>query len=130
MSGIIELMLQKKPFVSSGAATENQIKEAESKLGVKFSKEYKEYLSVFGTASYYGHELTGICADDASINVIDVTLAERSCFTNIPHGWYVIEQTHLDGIVIWQDEQGCIYKATPKKIIKSYDSLKEYIDME
>ena len=127
MSDVIKLMLQKNPFVSSGAVTEKQIKEAENRLGVKFSKDYKEYLSVFGTASYYGHELTGICADDASINVVDVTLAERTCFTNIPDEWYVIEQTHMDGIVIWQDEKGCLYKATPKKVEKICDSLQEYV---
>lgn len=130
MSDIIKLMLQKKPFVSSGAVTEKQIKEAENRLGVKFSKDYKEYLSAFGTASYYGHELTGICMDDASINVVDVTLAERTCFTNIPDEWYVIEQTHMDGIVIWQDEKGCLYKATPKKIKKICDSLQEYVVAE
>lgn len=130
MSGIIELMLQKKPFVSSGAVNERQIEEAENKLGVKFSKEYKEYLLAFGTVSYYGHELTGVCVDDASINVVDVTLAERNFCTNIPEGWYVIEQTHMDGIVIWQDEQGCIYKAISGKIDKIHNSLKEYVAME
>lgn len=130
MSDIIELMLQKKPFISSGAVTEQQISEAESKLNVKFAKDYKKYLSVFGTASYYGHELTGICNADSSINVVDVTLEERNCFANIPRGWYVIEQTHMDGIVFWQDEQGYIYKVTPLEIIKTYESLREYISEE
>lgn len=127
MSDIIELMLQKKPFVFSGAVTEKQISKAECSLNVKFAEEYKEYLSAFGTASYYGHELTGICDVDTSINVVDVTLAERSFFPNIPKGWYVIEQAHIKGIVFWQDEQGSIYKVTPSETIKMYDSLKEYV---
>lgn len=130
MNDIIELMLQKKPFISSGALTEQQISEAESKLNVKFAKDYKKYLSAFGTVSYYGHELTGICDVDTSINVVEVTLEERNRFANIPRGWYVIEQTHMDGIVFWQDEQGCIYKVTSLEIIKMYDSLREYISEE
>lgn len=130
MSRIIELMSQKKPFISSGGVTEKQINEAENILGVRFAKEYREYLAVFGTASYYGHELTGIRAGVPSLNVVDVTLEEKEYFTNIPDGWYVIEQTHMDGIVIWQDEDGKVYQAVPKHAVKICDSLSEYVSLE
>ena len=127
MSKIVELMLQKKPFVFSGEITEEQIKDAEEKLGVRFAEDYREYVAVFGTASYYGHELTGICTSDSSVNVIDVTVAEREFISNIPNGWYVIEQTHVDGIVIWQDEKGRVYRASFGKWDKIFDSLVEYV---
>ena len=98
----------------------NQNKQTETKTyqyvyGVSFKKALQTY--------FFGY-------DDASINVVDVTLAERNFCTNIPEGWYVIEQTHMDGIVIWQDEQGCIYKAISGKIDKIHNSLKEYVAME
>lgn len=130
MSRIIDVISQMNMFISSGAVSENQIKEAEDKLEIRFSEEYKEYISAFGTLSYYGHELTGICEGDASINVVDVTLAERLYFPNIPQEWYVIEQTHFDEIVIWQDTEGRIYRATPYNIDKICDSLKEYITVD
>ena len=129
MSEIVKLLSQKKPFLFSGGVSEEQIHEAESKLEVKFAKEYTEYLLAFGTASYYGHELTGICDKNSSINVVDVTLEERNFFANIPKEWYVIEQTHMDGIVIWQDREGYIYKATPQKIVLIHNSLKEYVEI-
>lgn len=114
-------------LISSGAVDENEIMKVEDTLGVKFADEYRAYISNFGTASFYGHELTGICEGDASINVVDVTLEERAYFPNIPRGWYVVEQTHIDGIVIWQDEDGCIYRATPNSVVKICNSLREYI---
>lgn len=130
MSEIVKLLSQKKPFLFSGAVNEEEIQEAESKLGIKFAKEYREYLAVFGTASYYGHELTGICDKNVALNVVDVTLEERNFFSNIPRDWYVIEQTHMDGIVIWQDREGFIYKAMPGKITLIHNSLEEYVGSE
>lgn len=129
MNNIIEILSQKEMFISSGKVKEELVKEAESKLGLNFSKEYRKYLCSFGTASYYGHELTGISDIDSSINVVDVTLSERNFFTNIPNTWYVIEQIHMDGIVIWQDEQGNIFRTMPNKTaIKIFDSLVAYIE--
>lgn len=130
MEDIVKIMSNMDMFISSGAVDENEIKVAEERLGLKFSDEYKEYVLAFGTASYYGHELTGICEGDDSVNVVAVTLAERPFFTNISKDWYVIEQTHIDGIVIWQELNGGIYKATSQNVTKICNSLKEYIVAE
>ena len=129
MSKIIDVVKELPELISTGAADSIEIESAENELDLKFASEYKEYLLAFGTASYYGHELTGICAKDSSINVVDVTLEERAFFTNVSKEWYVIEQIHIDGIVIWQDEKGCIYEATPQKIVLLYNSLKEYVEI-
>lgn len=130
MKEIIEIMSNMKKFISSGAVDINSVKIAEERLKVKFSDEYKEYVMAFGSASYYRHELTGICKGDKAIDVVEVTLAERTFFPNIPKEWYVIEQTHIDGIVVWQDSNGNIYKATPQQFVKICDSLKEYVIAE
>ena len=120
--------LKSKPFFKSfkGASNE-EIKKAEESLRVSFSKEYKLYLSKCGFATYEGHELTGICKAKR-LNVVDVTINERTISQNIPENWYVIEQLNIDGIVIWQSETGEIYQTSPeKKPLKIYDSLAEYI---
>ena len=60
----------------------------------------------------------------------DVTKEEREKMPDVPQSWYVIEQAHIDGIVIWQSGDGDIYQTipgyNPQKIA---DSLAEYIDM-
>ncbi len=129
MKDIIETLSKKKLFVSSGEVTEESIKEAEVRLGLNFAEEYKEYIRLFGTVSYYGHELTGISKNEPLLDVINVTLAEREFWKDIPNGWYVVEQTHVDGIVMWQDEKGNIFRTMPNKPAKKiFDSLCEYIE--
>ena len=42
---------------------------------------------------------------------------------------YVIEQTHIDGIVIWQSASGAIFQTIlGSKTRKIYESLPKYIE--
>lgn len=122
-------LLKRKPFFKSfkGASNE-EIKKAEEALMVSFSKEYKIYLMKCGFATYEGHELTGICKAKR-LNVVDVTRYERELTPDVPQTWYVIEQLNIDGIVIWQSENGDIYQTAPNvEPLKISNSLAEYID--
>ena len=71
--------------------------------------------------------MTGFSAD-ANLSVVDVTIENKKKNPSIPAMLYVVEETHIDGIVIWQDKTGAIYKteykAPPKK---EYNSLMEYV---
>jgi len=123
-------VLKKKPcFQSYTPATKDYIENAEKNLSLKFTSEYKNYITTLGFATYEGHELTGFCKAKR-LNVIDVTLMEREYINNLPADWYVVEQLNMDGVVIWQSKTGEIYQtcpgSEPKKIC---DSLAEYIDM-
>ena len=104
-----------------------EIQKAEIKLGISFSEEFRDYLLTYGFASIDGHEFTGLgCIP--YLNVVDVTLDEQKYNPNIPHSWYVIEETHIDGIIIWQDATGSIYQS--KQLlsgIKIADSFESYI---
>lgn len=127
MGNIVLSIRQKGKFVSLQGVSEKKIEEAEEKLKVKFSNDFKEYVSEFGAVSYVGHELTGICNEPA-LDVVQVTINEREFFEDISADWYVIEQTHIDGIVIWQTSEGGVYKVAPNtKPIKICNSLIEYI---
>lgn len=124
---IVDCLKEKEAFISLQGADEQAIENSEQALGVKFAKEYKNYVKAFGAASYYGHELTGVCNAPA-IDVVAVTTQERDFSGDIPADWYVIEQAHIDGIVFWQDKKGFIHKTGPgKKPVKVCDSLLEYI---
>ena len=128
MSTFTDKFAKMKEFRSRTPASAEQIKEAEVALGLSFAKEYKEYLSTFGCASIYGHEFTGICSA-SRLNVVTVTDEQKSFDAGIPDDWYVIEETNIDGIVIWQNAKGGIYSKAPnreaERIAKSFS---DYLD--
>ena len=127
MKDIIGILKEKQSFYSLGAATAEAVREAEQKLDLEFTDEYKQYVKTLGAVSFEGHELTGVC-DSKRLNVVDVTAQERSYCSEIPKDWYVIEQTNMDGITIWQASDGVVFLAAPgKKPQKLANSLAEYV---
>lgn len=74
-----------------------------------------------------GIELTGI-AKSAHRNVVNQTKQERELNSKIPNSMYVVENTGVDGIIIWQDTNGGIYQSSPNTEPKKVaESLSEYI---
>ena len=103
------------------------IKQAEVALGLKFADDYKEYLQQFGAVSCGGHELTGF-SEDANLDVVKVTVKNRESNPNVKMPLYVVEETHIDGIVIWQSESGEVFKAEYKDTpVKIFESFTEYV---
>ena len=126
MSGFAEKLSKMKAFRSRKPASVRQIEDAESELGIIFADEYREYLLTYGAASVFGHEFTGI-SSNSRISVIDVTIEERK-LNNSCGNLYVTEQTNTDGIVIWQDSRGNVYKTQPGTVAKKIcSSLSEYL---
>jgi hypothetical protein len=127
MSEFVKQLRLKPDFHAMSGADSEQVKKAEQALGLRFSADYREYLSAFGVASFDGHELTGIC-DFPRLNVVDVTIEQRAFGTDIPADLYVIEQANIDGIVIWQSGTGEVYQSMPNMPpAKWHDSLREYL---
>lgn len=126
MSEIIEILKNAPEYIGGAGRTWEEIKNAEQQLGIEFAPDYKCYLKEIGLACFDGHELTGICKS-ARLNVVDVTISQRELYHEA-YSWYVVEETNIDGIVIWQDEIGEIYQTGPgcqsKKI---FNSMREYI---
>lgn len=120
--------LQKKPgFISMSPATNDQIQQAEAQLGLTFSDDYKAYVGTYGSASFDGHELTGISAAPY-LDVVLVTLEEREKYPEIPADWYVIEQLHIDDVSIWQSSSGEVFQLLPgEKPLLLGDSLVSYV---
>lgn len=129
MSALTQKMASMKSFRSRTSATKEQIKAAEDELGLIFAKEYKDYLAEFGCASIYGHEFTGICKS-ARLDVVQATIKQREISEDIPCDWYLIEETNIDGITVWQDSKGVIYTKVPNCIAeKASYSFLEYIEL-
>ena len=127
MSQIIDVIKTLPKLARVGHIADEIIKDAERQLSLNFSKEYKEYLSEFGAISAKGIELTGIIEVDYC-NVVSVTKQEWNLNPSVPHTMYVVENTFVDGVIIWQNSDGEIYASrpnnSPKLIAKS---LAEYI---
>ena len=62
-------------------------------MGVRFAKDYFQYVTQIGVASFDGHELTGICQSNR-LDVVSVTRRERQKNPDIDEEWYVVEQTN------------------------------------
>ena len=128
MSELTVAMRCSPNFYAEDGASPQQIEAAEETLKSKFALDFKECLHEFGAVSIGGHELTGFSADK-NLDVVEVTKKNREQF-NLETGLYVIEEAHIDGIVVWQDADGAIYATSPNsKAEKIADSLAEYLNI-
>lgn len=127
MKNIIQVVNSLSNRLSLKPATSTQITDAEIQLRVGFANEYKEYLTAFGAIMADGIELSGIAKSEHR-NVVSLTKKEWELNPNIPHTMYVIENTCVDGIIIWQDTAGLIYQSKPNsEPQKIAQTLVEYI---
>ena len=127
MADFLKKMREEPSFVSMFGAPEGDIQTAESKLKLTFSKEYREYVSAFGAASYGNNELTGVCKTPR-LNVFDVTMEERQKYPDLPGDWYVLELLHIDDVSIWQSSSGEVYQIMPgARPVKICESFSEYV---
>lgn len=128
MNNIIYKMKSFCDFIGRNGCSEEDILNAEMKLGLSFANDYRSYLSAIGVACFNGHEFTGLTSIKR-INVVLVTLEQRHLNSNIPSDWYVVEEANVDGIVIWQNKVGEIFSSIPNGPTKKIaDNLIEYID--
>lgn len=110
-------------------ASQEEISNAEKVLDLNFSNEYKEYLKAYGTAIANGHEFTGICKSQR-LNVVDTTINAKELNPNIPSKLYLVEDTHFDEMLIWQDEKGIVYQSDfSTSPVRLCDSLFDYMEL-
>lgn len=127
MTKIIQVINSLSDLLPLKPATAIQITDAELQLRVSFASEYKEYLASFGAIMADGIELSGIAKSEHR-NVVSLTKKEWELNPKIPHTMYVVENTCVDGIIIWQDRHGIIYQSTPGTEVKQIAaSLADYI---
>ena len=127
MTKIVDLINSLPDMLALSPATEVQITDAELQLRVRFAEEYKEYLAAFGAIMAEGIELTGIAKAEHR-NVVSITKKERKLNPKAPNTLYVIENTCVDGIIMWQDTTGVVYQTMPNSAPKKIAvSLEEYI---
>lgn len=125
----VDFLKQQSDFICGQGASQSEIEDAEMKLSLSFSSEYQEYLRSCSSAIADGHELTGLCKQER-MNVVSVTLNEWKVNPNVPHTMYVVERADIDGIILWQTQEGFVYQTQPGCIPqKIAESLFEYIQL-
>ena len=103
------------------------VEKAEADLGLSFAEDYKSLAILYGAISFRGHNLSGISPYPGN-DVVALTKENRSYYSEVPLSYYVVEEAHIDGIVIWQDSSCRIYKTQPNtKPIQIYEGLYDYI---
>lgn len=112
MSTIVSTLKSFSDLLSQKPAKDAEISKAETLLSLSFAPEYREYLSEFGAAVVGSHELTGLSKSER-LNVVDVTKREWDINPQVPHSMYVVENAAIDGIIVWQDATGKVFKSSP-----------------
>ena len=126
MSTFVEMLKNNPDTLFGKGSTSEEITNAENALQLSFAPEYKDYLSTLTLVAFEGRELTGLCKSKR-LNVVDVTLAQRKLIPDMPSDLYVVEETNIDGIVIWQNQAGKVFQTAPNACTMNVaDSLAEY----
>ena len=127
MYDVIDFLQSKGELLTGKAVAKEDIEKIEEQLGVSFANDYKKIVSTYGFVCVDGHEITGI-TNAKRLNVYEVTIKEREKVVCDMAGMYVIEQTHIDDIVIWQSTSGEVFQTflggNPEKIA---DCIMDYI---
>lgn len=114
MLEMIKMIQEAEDFAALGAASKEQIADAEKELQLTFSADYKEYLSAFGAATFCGKELTGICSSER-LNVIAVTQRARNYYKGFPDDAYVVEEMLFDHFLVIQKADGTVFSYGPNE---------------
>lgn len=128
MIKIREVLESKSDLLKGNGVSEEMITAAEKELGLLFSKEYREYLRLYGIVAFEGHEFTGIVDNSSRVDVVVVTKEAKDKNSNIPKDFYVIEETDVEEMIIWQAGDGKVYCSSPNSVVKKIcNSLCDYI---
>lgn len=128
MYDVIGFLQSKGELLTGKTVDEGEIEKIEEQLGIRFAEDYKKLVSTYGFVCVDGHEITGI-TNAKRLNVYEVTMKERENVACDMSGMYVIEQTHIDGIVIWQSALGEVFQTSANhEPVKIADSIINYLN--
>lgn len=106
--------------------SDQEISDAERKLGMSFPKTYREILSAFGSVDIDSDEIFGLGVEGYS-NVVETTLKERDLAKGALHSFIVIQNIGIDGILIVVDKNDNVYEYKNGDFKNLLSSTAEYI---
>lgn len=88
---------------------EQEIIQAEEKLGMKFPETYRTILHEFGSLEIGSDEIFGLGVD-GYLNVVETTLKEREMAEGKLDRYIVLQNIGIEGILIVVDKQDRVYE--------------------
>lgn len=124
-----ELLSSLNGFSYTGKPDDVLVEKAEAELGLRFAEDYKALTAQYGAISFRGHNFSGISPFPGN-NVVLLTKEHRSYNDSVPNTFYVLEEAHIDGIVIWQTVTGEVFQTQygTVEVKLLYKSLFDYIE--
>lgn len=89
--------------------SEQEIVQAEAKLGMKFPETYRAILQEFGSLEIGADEIFGLGVE-GYLNVVETTLKERELAEGKLDRYIVLQNIGIEGILIVVDEQDRVYE--------------------
>ena len=126
MSEIVEYIKNIPDVAYIEGCSEEQIKDAETSLGIKFPEDYVDYVKAYGCIDFIGTELTGLNIE-GRLNTVTATEKEKSVNDSFPEGLYVIENLGIDGKVVAMNDKSEVFLVQYEHCEKICDGLLEYI---
>ena len=117
MMSFVDVIHAFSDFIGGTGRSENDIAACEAALGTSLAADYREYLASVGLATFDGREITGICTTER-LNVVAVTMHQRSIKEDIPLDLYVVEELGIDGVVVWQAPDGAVFLSAPQNTMQ------------
>lgn len=124
---IVEEIKQIKDLGCIDGCSEEQVREAEELLDLKFPSEYVDYVRAYGCIDFGFTEWTGLNIK-GELNTVDATLAEREYNESFPKKYFVLDDGHIDARKIIVNEEGKVFLLQHDVILKVSDSISEYLD--
>lgn len=128
----LEELFTKFPFMKASSVDENEISDAEQKLGIVFDSDYQEFIQRYGGAIVGPYPVLGLRhaepMDVSQWSVIDVTENYRNEGWCGVEDWYIVSIDHADN-PIGIDGKGDVYRSDHDfgVIEKIADSFEDYI---
>jgi hypothetical protein len=105
---------------------EERIVAAQEALGCAFAEDYRDYLRTCGTALVNADELTGLGV--ARLDVVAATRGARLHAPSLPPDLYLVEETGMDGVAVWQNAAGTLFAVGWDAVPQPLDeTLLEYV---
>ena len=108
--------------------TDEQIKDAESKLELTFPQEYKDYVKTYGCIDFGSTELTGLNID-GYLNTVEATLVEKEYNEAFPEKHFILDDYHIDAKKVIVNEQGEVFLLQYDSIKKICNNISKYLDI-
>lgn len=108
--------------------TDAQLVDAKNILGIKFPKDFVDYVKEYGAISFYATEWTGLNVD-GYINVVEATRIEKEMNEYFSSDCFAIENIGIDGLISVVNEKGQVFSVQYDKKKLVCENLSEYLDM-